>query len=96
MSQKNRVPLSHRFTKSLPVDFRFMGYPTSDGIGYADISLGNNGVINLSSPERNGSGVKVVESVKMVLLVLDREIRIHYRVGMLSWLKTCLLWAMRT
>ncbi|KAK9044068.1 hypothetical protein V6N11_072388 [Hibiscus sabdariffa] len=65
MSQKTGVPPSHRFTKSLPVDFRFMGSPTSDRIGYADINLGNNGVINLSSPERNGdSGVKVVERVK--------------------------------
>ncbi|KAL4302505.1 hypothetical protein GQ457_10G018860 [Hibiscus cannabinus] len=42
-----------------------MGSPTSDRIGYADINLGNNGVINLSSPERKGdSGVKVVERVK--------------------------------
>ncbi|KAK8668897.1 hypothetical protein V6N13_106343 [Hibiscus sabdariffa] len=65
MSQKTGVPPSHRFTKSLPVDFRFMDSPTSDRIGYADINLGNNGVINLSSPERHGdSGVKVVERVK--------------------------------
>ncbi|KAK8624668.1 hypothetical protein V6N13_089557 [Hibiscus sabdariffa] len=65
MSQKTGVPPSHRFTKSLPVDFRFMGSPTSDCIGNADINLGINGVTNLSSPERNGdSGVKVVERVE--------------------------------
>ncbi|GMI83813.1 myosin 1 [Hibiscus trionum] len=65
MSQKTGVPPSHRFTKSLPVDFRFMGSPTSDRIGYADINLGINGVADLSSPEKNGgSGVKVVERVE--------------------------------
>ncbi|KAK8558844.1 hypothetical protein V6N12_042137 [Hibiscus sabdariffa] len=65
MSQKTGVPPSHRFTKSLPVDFRFMGSPTSDCIGNADINLGINGVTNLSSPEKNGdSGVKVVERVE--------------------------------
>ncbi|KAG4165156.1 hypothetical protein ERO13_A13G061800v2 [Gossypium hirsutum] len=65
MSQKTEVLPSHRFTKSWPVDFRFMGSPTCDPIGYADGNLGNNGVTNLSSPERNGdSGGKVVERVE--------------------------------
>ncbi|TYG85599.1 hypothetical protein ES288_A13G068200v1 [Gossypium darwinii] len=42
-----------------------MGSPTCDPIGYADGNLGNNGVTNLSSPERNGdSGGKVVERVE--------------------------------
>ncbi|KAH1031103.1 hypothetical protein J1N35_043277 [Gossypium stocksii] len=65
MSQKTEVLPSHRLTKSWPVDFRFMGSPTCDPIGYADGNLGNNGVTNLSSPERNGdSGGKVVERVE--------------------------------
>nr|XP_012462930.1 unnamed protein product [Gossypium raimondii] len=65
MSQKTEVLPSHRFTKSWPVDFRFMGSPTCDPIGYADGNLGNNGVTNLSSPARNGdSGGKVVERVE--------------------------------
>ncbi|KAB1993963.1 hypothetical protein ES319_D13G067500v1 [Gossypium barbadense] len=65
MSQKTEVLPSHRFTKSWPVDFRFMGSPTCDPIGYADGNLGNNGVTNLSSPARNGdSGGRVVERVE--------------------------------
>ncbi|XP_039040318.1 myosin-1-like [Hibiscus syriacus] len=65
MSQITRVPPSHRFTKSLPVDFRFMDSPTSDCFGYPDLNLETNGVTNLSSPGKNGdSGVKVVERVE--------------------------------
>ncbi|XP_022743577.1 myosin-1-like isoform X1 [Durio zibethinus] len=64
MSQKTGVPPSHRFTKSLPVDFRFMGSPTSDPIGYADLNLGNSGVTSLSAPENCDTGCMVVERVE--------------------------------
>ncbi|XVE49708.1 hypothetical protein DITRI_Ditri01bG0102700 [Diplodiscus trichospermus] len=63
MAQKTGVSPSHRFTKSLPVDFRFMGSPTSDPIGYADVNSGNNGVTCLSAPENGDSAGKVVERV---------------------------------
>ncbi|PPD83391.1 hypothetical protein GOBAR_DD19680 [Gossypium barbadense] len=36
MSKKTGIPPSHRFTKSLPVDFRFMGSPTPNPIRFAD------------------------------------------------------------
>ena len=64
MSQKTGIPPSHRFTKSLPFDFRFMGSPTSDPIGYADVSSGNNRLTSLSVPENGDSGDKVVERVE--------------------------------
>ncbi|PPR93624.1 hypothetical protein GOBAR_AA27044 [Gossypium barbadense] len=37
MSKKTGVPPFHRFTKSLPVDFRFMGSPTPNPIRFADV-----------------------------------------------------------
>ena len=64
MSQKTGIPPSHRFTKSLPFDFRFMGSPTSDPIGYADVSSENNRLTSLSIPENGDSGDKVVERVE--------------------------------
>ncbi|XP_017971224.1 PREDICTED: myosin-1 isoform X1 [Theobroma cacao] len=64
MSQKTGVPPSHRLTKSLPVDFRFMGSPTSAPSGYADVNSGNNSVASLSAPENGDSGGKVVDRVE--------------------------------
>ncbi|KAL1135171.1 hypothetical protein V6Z11_A12G156300, partial [Gossypium hirsutum] len=64
MSKKTGVPPSHRFTKSLPVDFRFMGSPTPNPIRFADVNSGNNGIASLSAPENGDSGAKVVERVE--------------------------------
>ncbi|XWS63278.1 hypothetical protein CRYUN_Cryun06bG0081500 [Craigia yunnanensis] len=64
MSQKTGIPPSHWFTKSWPVDFRFMGSPASDPIGCADVNSGTNGVTSLSNPENGGSGDEVVERVE--------------------------------
>ncbi|XVE66410.1 hypothetical protein DITRI_Ditri08aG0078000 [Diplodiscus trichospermus] len=72
MSQKTGLPPSHRCTKSLPVDFRFMGSPASDHIEYADVNLGNNGVNGLSAPENGDSGGKVVEKVEKGIADTDQ------------------------
>ncbi|MBA0834442.1 hypothetical protein Goarm_006796, partial [Gossypium armourianum] len=64
MSKKTGAPPSHRFTKSLPVDFRFMGSPTPNPIRFADVNSGNNGIASLSAPENGDSGAKVVERVE--------------------------------
>ncbi|XVF67035.1 hypothetical protein PTKIN_Ptkin10aG0088700 [Pterospermum kingtungense] len=61
MSQNTKIYPSHRFTKSLPVDFRFMGSPTCDPIGFVDVNSGNNGVTSLSTNENGDSGGQVVE-----------------------------------
>ncbi|KAA3462498.1 myosin-1-like isoform X2 [Gossypium australe] len=64
MSKKTGVPPSHRFTKSLPVDFRFMGSPTPNPIRFAYVNSGNNGIASLSAPENGDSGAKIVERVE--------------------------------
>ncbi|XWS39612.1 hypothetical protein CRYUN_Cryun18bG0069700 [Craigia yunnanensis] len=72
MSRRTGVPPSHRFTKSLPVDFRFMGSPTSDPIEYVDLNSGKNGVTSLSAPENGDSGGKVVERVENCVADTDQ------------------------
>ncbi|KAK8616166.1 hypothetical protein V6N13_017726 [Hibiscus sabdariffa] len=52
--------------------FRFMGYPTSGPMGYADVNSGNNAVTSLSAPVNGGSGVKVFERVENGVLNSDQ------------------------
>ncbi|OMO62400.1 IQ motif, EF-hand binding site [Corchorus olitorius] len=72
MSQKTGIPPSHRYTKSLPIDFRFMGSPTSDPVSYADGKQENNGVTSLSIPENGNSGSKVIERVENGVADVDQ------------------------
>lgn len=62
MSQKPRVQPAFQSIKSLPVDFRFIGSPTSDQVEKSeDVNFRHSDVASLSVPENGELGNEVVE-----------------------------------
>lgn len=62
MSQKPRVQPAFQSIKSLPIDFRFIGSPTSDQVEKSEyVNFRHSDVAGLSVPENGELGNEVVE-----------------------------------